>query len=117
MNNASYYYIGALTTSVASPVPQAILIVSGVVLLISIMVIVPLVYKVKQNQDRILRIFVQIPEPTVMKLIERVEGFITSLQVGEEDEGDSEMDIMAQDDDLESRFLSRKKKRRFKSSS
>jgi hypothetical protein len=60
-----YDYIVAFVIVVASPVPQAILIVSFSSADLDHSDQFPLVYRVKQNQDRILIIFVPIPEPTV----------------------------------------------------
>ena len=77
-------------------------------------------FQVNKTQQEILQLFLDIPEKTVKFLYNKVEVFISTLQLGDEDEMHSEAEEIAHDnekDELEQSFVSKKKRKKFKTSS
>jgi len=69
-----------------------VLVLSIIVLVISMAVMIPVLYSVTKARDHILALFFDIPSKTVKSLYMKCENFISNLQLGEDDDNNSEME-------------------------
>lgn len=97
-----------------------ILIVSAMIILISLVLFFPLLIGVHKASEEVLSLFLDIPEKTVKNLYTRCENFISTLQLGEDEEIMSEGadEDLEKDDDNEETSLTpetfRRKRKKFK---
>ena len=52
-------------------------------------ILFPVLIKVNKTREEVLSLFLDIPEKTVKSLYQKAETFLSSLQVEDEDEGNS----------------------------
>ena len=64
-------------------------------MVVQIIIMIPIFIQVNLNQQEILQLFLDIPEQTAKFLYQKVEIFLSTLQLGEEDEAHSEDDDIA----------------------
>ena len=80
---------------------------------------VPVMYSIIRSQDQILRLFLDIPEKKVKSLYSKCEIFVSNLQIGEEEDVNSEIDAdeidRGKNDNAEG-WLLKKRKKKFKDS-
>jgi hypothetical protein len=98
-----------------------LLIISAVTLFAAVLVLFPVLHSVNKTREEVLSLFLDIPEKTVKMLYTRCENFISTLQVGEDEDVISEvdeesMDKGQEDDDALQEYQPRKKRKRFKNS-
>ena len=98
-----------------------ILLVSLALMVIQIFIMIPIFIQANQNQQEILQLFLDIPEQTAKILYQKVEVFLSTLQLGEEDKAHSEDDKIShekqdEEEKLEQTFGSKAKRKKFKSS-
>ncbi|CAD8111313.1 unnamed protein product [Paramecium primaurelia] len=89
------------------------MIVAACSFFIQLIMIVILIIQINQIQEKILQLFMEIPEKTVKYLYNKSENFISNLQVGEEEEVSSDLSDEEQDQHKElSRTLNSKRKKK-----
>lgn len=100
-----------------------LLIISVILVLFSIILLTPFVFKLNNFKDQILVLFLDIPSKVLKKLLLKCENFLTTLQVGDEDEIMSERSgsLISDDDenntvDGQHAFKKRKKRKKSKKS-
>ena len=64
-----------------------VLIISLSFIVLTTMVFYPVINKINHDKEEIISLFLDIPERTVKQLYSRCEGFVSTLQVDEEDDG------------------------------
>eukprot|EP01017_Pseudomicrothorax_dubius_P025798 TRINITY_DN2823_c0_g1_i4.p1 TRINITY_DN2823_c0_g1~~TRINITY_DN2823_c0_g1_i4.p1 ORF type:complete len:594 (-),score=139.09 TRINITY_DN2823_c0_g1_i4:141-1922(-) len=102
-----------------------LLIVSAVALVLTVIVLFPVLHSVNKTKEEVLSLFLDIPEKTVKGLYTRCENFISTLQVGEDEDMMSDVDDESfekgghgadADEDSASEYQPRKKRKKFKNS-
>lgn len=63
-----------------------IVIVSGISLGLAILILLPVMLSVRYSKEEAIRLFLEVPEKSVKSLYAKCEGFISSLQIGEDDD-------------------------------
>ena len=61
-------------------------------------ILFPVLIKVNKTREEVLSLFLDIPEKTVKSLYQKDESFLSSLQVEDEDEGNSQFDEESMDE-------------------
>lgn len=61
-------------------------------------ILFPVLIKVNKTREEVLSLFLDIPEKTVKSLYQKAETFLSSLQVEDEDEGNSQFDEESMDE-------------------
>ena len=96
-----------------------ILLLFTLACVIGYIVSVPILFSIMRSQSEILKLFLEIPDKMIKTLYSECENFVSNLQIGEEEQIGSEIDMNETrgDEEVESYgFLSRKKKKKFKDS-
>lgn len=101
-----------------------LLILSVILVFFSIILLTPFVFKLNNFKDQILILFLDIPSKVLKKLLLKCENFLTTLQVGDEDEIMSERSgssLISDDNgdntvDGQNTFKKRKKRKKSKKS-
>ena len=98
-----------------------ILLLSSIAsLILALLILFPILFQVNRTREKVISLFLDIPEKTVRGLYNKCETFISNLQVGEDEEMISEVD----EDELEKQtedngaqdFIQRRRRKRFKNS-
>lgn len=71
-----------------------IVIIVAVILIFSMMVLVPVVISVKITKEEVVKLFLEVPDNIVKTLYTKSENFVSSLQIGEDDDAVSNVDEM-----------------------
>ncbi len=71
---------------------MALLILSAISITVAMCILFPVLITVNKNKEEVLSLFLDIPEGTVKSLFNKCEQFISSLQVEDEEEGNSQID-------------------------
>jgi len=97
-----------------------VLVLSIIVLIISMAVMIPVLYSITKARDHILGLFFDIPSKTVKSLYMKCENFVSNLQLGEDDDNNSEMEddgldkVAGQDSDASEWAPRSRKRKKFK---
>lgn len=79
-----------------------ILLILAVLLdFVAIVILIPLTLKVSNSKDKVLALFLDIPPGVLKKLCIKCENFLTNLQVGDEDDIESERSEEIMDDEFD----------------
>lgn len=72
-----------------------IVIVVSLTLFLSLLILVPVMLSGRYTKEEVVKLFLEVPDKIVKQLYTKSESFVTSFQIGEDEEVLSEMeDIM-----------------------
>jgi hypothetical protein len=79
-------------------------------------VLFPILIKVSKQKEKVLSLFLDIPEKQVKILYNKCENFISNLQVEDDDELQSDIEVSFEKEDDKSSYKRPRKRKKFKNS-
>ena len=120
---ASDLYVQALNdrTTLKKTTFMIFLIISAISIFVALIILIPVLMNVNKTKEKVLSIFLDIPEKTVKILFTKCETFISNLQVGDDDDLLSEIDEgfstkKINEKDKKEEFGMKRKRKKFKNS-